>query len=265
MPNTKFTEAPPKCQLHSLGCQGFCETDREVKEELCRKCLEMRDARFSGAKGPVWHFGYTNYRGEYSERRATPVRFEFTRTEHHPEEQWIMFAMDHDKGLRAFALADMVFGIRKPILPPFAYTSEVRFRFPNTSAKAVQRIVELEQMVADLVVTGASMTLAEMDIPGRFSHWDNNIREKKGLGHTMNMTTERKTAYTAGFTAGLGTAEKENHELRLQAGGMQQELIELREKLAIARGTAIEMKHSMAELGEGSWRLDEIIAQCKID
>lgn len=224
MPTSKFTEAPPRCQLRSLGCQNFCESPREIELELCRQCLELRDARFSGALGEPIQFGYTNYRGEYSERRATPIRFEFQSTEHHPEQQWIMHAMDHDKGLRAFALADMVLGYRKPVLPPFADRQEVKARFPNTSNKAVQRIAELEQMVADLVVTGASMTLADMDIPARFSHWDNNIREKRTLGSTMNMTTERKTAYTAGFTSGLGCIEKENQDIRLQAGGMQMEL-----------------------------------------
>lgn len=265
MRKDKFIEAPPECQLKSMGCTGFCESAREVERQLCRKCLEAQDAHFTGAKGDVMHFGYTNYRGEYGERRATPIRFEFGRTEHHPEDQWLMYAIDHDKGIRAFALADMVIGFRKPVLPPFADVNEVKYRFPNTSPKAVRRIAELEQMVADLVVTGASMTLADMDVPGRFTHWNTNIREQKQLGDTVNMTTERKTAYTAGFTSGLGCGEKENQDLRLQCGGMQQELIELREKLVIIRSKA-QVAEQYAQLGRKTPNvLNEIAELCKLE
>lgn len=264
MRNSKFTEAPPECQLKSMGCKGFCETEREVERQLCRQCLEVQDAHFSGALGPVMHFGYTNYKGEYAERRATPIRFAFESTEHHPEKQWIMYAIDHDKGLRAFALADMVLGYRKPVLPKFADINEVKSRFPNTSPRAIQRIAELEQMVADLVVSGASMTLADMDVAGRFSHWDTNIRVKKGLGHTMNMTTERRTAYTAGFAAGLGVSAKEEQDIRLQAGGMQMELIELREKLVLAGSSAKELQRRLKLVGMNEPAVDEIVKQCEL-
>jgi hypothetical protein len=112
MSRNKFTEAPPECQLYHV-CKSYCETAREVKENLCTGCLEVRDSHFAGAKGEPWNFGYTNYRGEFSQRRATPIRFEFESTEHHPEKQWIMHAIDHEKGFRAFAVADMVLGYEK--------------------------------------------------------------------------------------------------------------------------------------------------------
>jgi hypothetical protein len=96
-----------------MHCRGYSETEREIKRGFCRQCLEINDQHWAGAKGDVFSFGYTNYRGEFSERRATPIRFEFGKTEHHPEEQWLMYAIDHDKGaMRAFALKDMVFGSR---------------------------------------------------------------------------------------------------------------------------------------------------------
>lgn len=61
-------------------------------------------------------FGYTNYRGEPSVRHATPRRFQFTSTEYHPDPQWIMSAMDHDKGqMRDFALADCDFSISEQV------------------------------------------------------------------------------------------------------------------------------------------------------
>lgn len=216
MASSKFTEAPPRCQLHSMGCQGFCETKREVELELCQKCLELRDARFSGAMGDVLHFGYTNYRGEYAERRATPIRFEFTRTEHHPEEQWIMYAMDHDKGYRAFAVADMVIGNR-PILPEvLGDMVEVEKRFPGISDEASLRIAVLEVMVADLIASGA----------GKF--------------------------------------KEEYDQLRLQAGGMEMDTIQLREKLVIVGSKVEELRHIMAEIGATSPLFDEIKTLCKL-
>ncbi len=55
-------------------------------------------------------FGYTNYRGEFSLRTATPKTIKWTSTEYHPEPQWILSAFDHDKGqMRDFALADCDF------------------------------------------------------------------------------------------------------------------------------------------------------------
>ena len=203
MPSTKFTEAPPKCQLHSLGCQGFCESKREVEMELCQKCLEVRDARFSGAMGDPWYFGYTNYRGEYSQRRATPIRFEFTRTEHHPEEQWIMYAMDHDKGFRAFAMADMVLGQKKVVLTLLAEVGEVQKRFPGIPDQVAMRIVALEDMITNMVTTGHIFRPDEQQSLEHFAEWDNNVRVKKSFGSTTNIRTERQNAYLAGLKKGL--------------------------------------------------------------
>lgn len=199
MRSNKFTEAPPRCQLHA-HCQGFCESQREVKEELCKKCLEIRDIRFSGAQGKPIHFGYTNYRGEFSQRRATPIRFEFGSTEHHPEKQWLMYAMDHDKGLRAFALADMVFGFRNPI-----------------EGAAAARIAELEASIVSLMSTG------------------------------------------------VGKVKEENDQIRLQAGGMQMELVELREKLVIAGAKAKELARSSGASERERLVGEEIAKLCQLD
>lgn len=102
------SEAPIQCQFHHL-CDGYCETAREVKQSLCEKCLEVNDQHWARAQGKSILFGYVNYRGEYSKRRATPISFEFDSSEFHPEPQWLMYAIDHDKGeTRRFALKDMV-------------------------------------------------------------------------------------------------------------------------------------------------------------
>lgn len=50
---------------------------------------------------------YKNWRGEISERRLSPIRMGFFSTRWHPEPQWMLTAMDLDKGeVRDFALAD---------------------------------------------------------------------------------------------------------------------------------------------------------------
>ncbi|MFJ8109021.1 hypothetical protein [Streptomyces sp. NPDC096132] len=51
---------------------------------------------------------YVNYRGEKSWRRVHPVRIWFGATEWHPENQWLMDAVDLDKEVeRSFALKDI--------------------------------------------------------------------------------------------------------------------------------------------------------------
>jgi predicted DNA-binding transcriptional regulator YafY len=51
---------------------------------------------------------YTNYRGETSVRRVIPQRIWFGATDWHPEEQWMLEAMDLDKQAeRSFALKDI--------------------------------------------------------------------------------------------------------------------------------------------------------------
>lgn len=61
-------------------------------------------------------FSYTNYRGVPSVRYATPKRWWFGSTEYHPDPQWIMSAMDHDKGqMRDFAVSDCNFSISEQL------------------------------------------------------------------------------------------------------------------------------------------------------
>lgn len=51
---------------------------------------------------------YTNYRGETAQREVVPQRVWFGATEWHPEEQWLLDAIDIEKGAeRSFALRDI--------------------------------------------------------------------------------------------------------------------------------------------------------------
>jgi predicted DNA-binding transcriptional regulator YafY len=52
---------------------------------------------------------YRNYRGEVAKRRIIPGRIWFGGTEWHPEPQWLLDAVDLEKGAtRSFALRDIV-------------------------------------------------------------------------------------------------------------------------------------------------------------
>ena len=51
---------------------------------------------------------YTNWRGETAQRRIIPQSVWFGATDWHPEPQWLLKAMDADKGeIRDFAMRDM--------------------------------------------------------------------------------------------------------------------------------------------------------------
>lgn len=56
---------------------------------------------------PPLRITYRNWRGEVSERNIVPQSVWFGATEWHPEPQWLLSALDTDKGAaRDFALAD---------------------------------------------------------------------------------------------------------------------------------------------------------------
>ncbi len=51
---------------------------------------------------------YRNYRGETAQRKVVPQRLWFGATTWHPEEQWLLDAVDVEKGAqRSFALRDI--------------------------------------------------------------------------------------------------------------------------------------------------------------
>jgi predicted DNA-binding transcriptional regulator YafY len=51
---------------------------------------------------------YTNYRGETARRRIIPQRLWFGATKWHPDEQWLLDAIDVEKkSQRSFALRDI--------------------------------------------------------------------------------------------------------------------------------------------------------------
>jgi len=51
---------------------------------------------------------YTNYRGETAVRVIVPILIWYGHTEYHPEDQWLLKALDKGKDqIRDFAMADM--------------------------------------------------------------------------------------------------------------------------------------------------------------
>jgi len=69
------------------------------------------------ADGEPVEIGYVNWRGEYSRRHILPTGIFWGSTEWHPKPQWLIEAMDVEKGvLRTFALADI--GTKPPTEEP---------------------------------------------------------------------------------------------------------------------------------------------------
>jgi hypothetical protein len=58
---------------------------------------------------PTFGFSYRNYRGELSWRNTRPLSVWWGRTEWHPEDQWLLRALDTDKNqVRDFAMKDIL-------------------------------------------------------------------------------------------------------------------------------------------------------------
>lgn len=57
---------------------------------------------------------YKNWRGVTSRRRIIPLGVRYGSTEWHPEEQWLLSAIDVEKGaVREFAMSEVI-----PVLSP---------------------------------------------------------------------------------------------------------------------------------------------------
>lgn len=96
-------------------------TTRSGARSLTRASDDDLDA-WRGTPDPL-EFGYTNWRGERGNRRVQPTRLYYGSTEWHPEPQWLLEAIDLDKGeVRAFAVKDI--GSASPAASTEALTKE---------------------------------------------------------------------------------------------------------------------------------------------
>lgn len=78
---------------------GWKDTDEALKKKSLPQQPRPEDRRV------VWVW-YKNYRGETARRRIRPIEMVWTKTEFHPEEQWILLCWDLDKNeARAFAMS----------------------------------------------------------------------------------------------------------------------------------------------------------------
>lgn len=68
--------------------------------------------------GTPVNIDYTNYKGERRTREIWPIRIIFGTTPEHPEDQWLMYALDTARGVfRTFAMKDIHAWVPIP-LPP---------------------------------------------------------------------------------------------------------------------------------------------------
>lgn len=90
-----------------------------TRADADKALLRNAEARVATLKGPVLDvldgpaerplvFAYKNWEGEWATRRVIPKSVRFGVSEWHREPQWLMLAVDIDKGaLREFAMKDM--------------------------------------------------------------------------------------------------------------------------------------------------------------
>lgn len=105
---------------------------------------------------------YRNWRGEVSERNIVPQSVWFGATEWHPEPQWLLSALDTDKGAaRDFTLAD--FGANDDTWRTRALAAEAEVeRLTAENETAVRRSAEwMRNRIAELARQTAANIIAE--------------------------------------------------------------------------------------------------------
>lgn len=98
-------EFAPVCDV-ICGCGGSMNACND--EEFA---IEAWNTRATTPKAGVDEiaFGYTNWRGKTSQRRAIPISVRYGSSDYHKEDQWLMLALDLDKDEeREFAMRDML-------------------------------------------------------------------------------------------------------------------------------------------------------------
>ncbi|WP_169194977.1 Lar family restriction alleviation protein [Devosia sp. MC1541] len=110
---------------HTAVTRSKREAEQWAEEGAEITCLDKRSASHplqsvldkfpaTDKNGPSVLIGYTNWRGEYSEREIVPISPWYGSTEWHPEPQWLLKGWDVAKGAeRDFAIKDIGF---KPAL-----------------------------------------------------------------------------------------------------------------------------------------------------
>lgn len=71
-------------------------------------CEQMKLAALGGCVMTPVIIDYTNWRGKRRQRKISPLRINFSATEHHPEKQWLLVAVDVEKeDVRTFAMSNI--------------------------------------------------------------------------------------------------------------------------------------------------------------
>jgi hypothetical protein len=82
-------------------------------------------------------FDYTNYKGEQSRRTVTPIAYRWGGSQWHPEPQWLMMALDHDKAqTREFAMKDMT----NIVAHPFPVVAAAKGEYQSPLRDLIMRI-----------------------------------------------------------------------------------------------------------------------------
>lgn len=122
-----------KCSHYPTLQEQASKALKEAAPTLARELLAHRRASAAPADAQPVTLTYTNWRGETAERSIIPMRVWFGSTDWHPEPQWLLTALDVEKGAgRDFALKD--FG--KPPAPADAHPDDLAVDRFATAMKA---------------------------------------------------------------------------------------------------------------------------------
>ncbi len=111
-------DADGRCPVSGRPCDPQEEAIERIKEALALQArvealTRERDAAVAEPHGEAITFAYTNWRGETAIRTVLPARIFWGANEWHPEPQWLMRALDVDRGEpRDFALKECDFALR---------------------------------------------------------------------------------------------------------------------------------------------------------
>lgn len=94
--------------LHEAETELTRISHHETMEKIRKRQLDkFRPEPGDPPRGAFVLIDYTNYRGERSKRIIAPRYAYFGATEFHSERQWLLSAVDIDKGPRTFAIKDI--------------------------------------------------------------------------------------------------------------------------------------------------------------
>lgn len=100
----------PEYEWYKPNLEDIPETDLAIRDHVKKGGLLLRKRKRIMETKETVTICYLNWKGSLGIRRILPKRIWWGKTEYHPEEQWLLDAIDLEKNLeRTFAMKDIHF------------------------------------------------------------------------------------------------------------------------------------------------------------